>query len=273
MSASDRPDIRLVDGHFWARDPHDELTWMRAHAPVFWDEAGGVWGIARYEDVLAISKDSATFSNAGGIRPDNGPLPYMIDLDDPEHKRRRNLVSKGFTPRRIADREPRIRQVAIELVKRAKAKGTFDFVNDLAAWLPLIAIGDMLGVDPDHYPQLLEWSDTLLRGTGGAPEAIAQAAAAYVAYNGYQRSVLADRRAKAPQDDLVSILAHAEINGDRLDDEAILAESLLLLIGGDETTRHVMTGGMYQLLRHPEQLALLARAPEKIPTAVEEMLR
>jgi cytochrome P450 family 142 subfamily A polypeptide 1 len=266
-------DIRLADGHFWARDPQAELAWLRRNEPVYWDEAGQVWGVARYDDVIAISKDPRTFSNAGGIRPDADPMPHMIDLDDPAHKRRRGLVNKGFTLRRVAAREPRIREIARGLIEHNRAKGEFDFVMDLAAWLPLIVIGDMLGIERDHYAKLLEWSDILLKGTGGGPEALIRATQTYVEYNDYQRRVVADRRAKPPQDDLVSILVHAELDGERLDDETILSESLLILIGGDETTRHVITGGFYQLMRHPEQRRLLAAHPEKIPTAVEEMLR
>jgi len=267
------PDVRLVDGRFWARDPQPELAWMRENAPVYWDDDGRIWGITRYEDVIAVSKDPQTFSSAGGIRPDNDPLPHMIDSDDPVHKRRRGLVNKGFTLRRVAAREERIREIAVGLIEHNRAKGRFDFVMDLAAWLPLVVIGDMLGIERDHYPKLLEWSDVLLRGTGGGPEALLRATEAYVEYNAYQREVIADRRARPLQEDLVSILVHAELDGERLDDDTIVAESLLILIGGDETTRHVITGGMYQLFRHPEQRGLLATNPAKIPTAVEEMLR
>jgi len=271
-STNDR--VRLTDGRFWASDPHEELAWLRANAPVYWDAAGQTWGVAKYDDVLAISRDPQTFSSAGGIRPDNPPLRHMIDLDDPEHKRRRNLVNRGFTRLRVAAREPRLREICIDLIERARRHGPFDFVMDLAAWLPLITIGDMLGVEPDAYPDLLRWSDDLIRGTGAVSvEAIEQAAASYEAYNVYQRRVITDRRTKPPQNDLVSILVHAEIDGERLSDEQILEESLLILIGGDETTRHVITGGMYQLFRHPEQRAALRDDPALIPTAVEEMLR
>jgi cytochrome P450 family 142 subfamily A polypeptide 1 len=265
--------IRLVDGHFWARDPQEELAWMRRHAPVYWDEAGQVWGVSLYEDIVAISKDAQTFSNAGGIRPDADPMPHMIDRDDPDHKRRRGLVNKGFTLRRVAAREARIREIAVGLIEHNRAKGEFDFVMELAAWLPLVVIGDMLGIERDHYPALLEWSDVLLKGTGGGPEALARATQAYLEYTEYQRRVIADRRARPPQEDLASILVHAELDGERLDDDTIISELLLILIGGDETTRHVITGGFYQLMQHPEQRRLLAAHPGKIPTAVEEMLR
>jgi cytochrome P450 family 142 subfamily A polypeptide 1 len=267
------PAVRLTDGRFWASDPQEALRWMREHAPVYRDDAG-VWGIARHEDVLAVSRDPATFSSRGGIRPDAPPMAHMIDLDDPQHKVRRNLVNRGFTRLRVAAREGRIRAISVELIERARRAGTFDFVMDLAAWLPLIVIGDMLGVEQDAYADLLRWSDDLVRGTGPAsPAALEQATRSFLEYQDYQRRVIADRRARGPEPDLVSILVHAEIDGQRLTDDQILEESLLILIGGDETTRHVITGGMHQLFRHPEARAALAADPSRLPTAVEEMLR
>jgi cholest-4-en-3-one 26-monooxygenase len=265
--------IRLTDGAFYGRDPHPHLQWMREHAPVYWDAAGEVWGITRHADVVALSKDPQTWRSAGGIRPDQPPMPYMIDMDDPDHRKRRALVNKGFTPRRVQEREARVREICVELLERARARGRFDFVHDVAAWLPLIVIGDMLGVDPADHPRLLAWSEAMILGTGAtSPERMMAAAQAFDDYVAYQRRVLADRRAQ-PRDDLVSILVHAEVDGERLDDDELLMETLLILIGGDETTRHVLSGGMHQLLLHPEQRAALARDPAGIPTAVEEMLR
>jgi cholest-4-en-3-one 26-monooxygenase len=268
------PSIRLVDGAFYAADPHPHFQWMRAHAPVYWDDAAHVWGIASYDDVLAVSKDPLTFCNGEGMRPDAPSMPYMVNLDDPLHKKRRNLVNRGFTVRRVAEREPRIRQICIDVIERAKARGRFDFVKDLAAWVPLIVIGDMLGVEAVDYEHLLQWSDDMLSSSGvPTPERIERAQNAFLEYHEYQSRVIADRRAKPLQNDLVSILVHADIDGDRLADEDVLMEALLILIGGDETTRHVISGGMYQLLTHPRQLQTLAEQPSKLPIAVEEMLR
>jgi cytochrome P450 family 142 subfamily A polypeptide 1 len=265
--------IRLTDGTFYGADPHPHLRWMRENAPVYWDAAGEVWGIACYEDVLAVSKDPQTWRTSGGIRPDSPAMSYMIDMDDPDHRRRRALVNKGFTPRRVQEREPRIREISIDLLERAKARGRFDFVRDVAAWLPLVVIGDMLGVDPADHARLLAWSEAMVLGTGATTlERMQDAAQAFEEYVAYQRRVLADRRVR-PRDDLVSILVHAEVDGERLSDDELLMETLLLLIGGDETTRHVLSGGMYQLLLHPAQRDALARDFGKIPTAVEEMLR
>jgi len=268
------PAIRLTDGAFYGGEgPHESLRWMRENAPVYWDEAGQVWGITLHEDVFALSKDSQTWRNSGGIRPDNPPMPYMIDMDDPDHRKRRALVSKGFTPRQVTDRERRVREISVDLIERAKVRSRFDFVKDVAAWLPLIVIGDMLGVDPEDYPRLLDWSEAMILGTGAtSEERVLGAAAAFDEYTRYQRRVLEDRR-RNPSEDLVSILVHAEVDGERMSDDELLMETLLILIGGDETTRHVLTGGMYQLLLHPEQRAALAADPARIPTAVEEMLR
>lgn len=268
------PDIRLLDGDWYAADPHPHWRWMRENAPVYWDPAGEVWGLVTYDDVLAASKDPATFSNAQGMRPDAPFIPSMINFDDPEHKKRRNLVNKGFTLKRVQDKEARIREITVELIERCRERGRFDFVMDFAAWLPLITIGDMLGVLPDDYPKLLRWSDDLLKGTGAMTDEIAMnATTAFVEYNEYQARVIEDRRAKSPQEDLVSILVHGEIDGERLDDESILQESLLILIGGDETTRHVITGGMYEMFRHPDQWSRLVADASLMPTAIEEMLR
>ena len=145
--------------------------------------------------------------------------------------------------------------------------------RDVAAWLPLIVIADLLGVDAADHARLLAWSEAMIQGNGATtPERLLQAGAAFDDYIAYQREVIADRRVH-PRDDLVSILVHAEIEATRLSDNDLLMESLLILIGGDETTRHVLSGGMYELLRHPEQLQALVRDPSGIPTAVEEMLR
>ncbi len=268
-------DIRLIAGDFYASDAHRAFDWMRANAPVYWDEAGSTWGVALYEDVMAVSKDPATFSNARGMRADAPvPMPFMISLDDPTHKRRRGLVNKGFTVRRVQERETRIREISRELIMKGRRMGRFDFVMDLAAWLPLIVIGDMLGVVPERYDDLLRWSDDLVRGTGAtSAEVLDRAAVSFAEYTTYQMGVVAERRRTGASDDLVGVLVHAEIEGERLTADEILWESLLILVGGDETTRHVITGGAYELLRQPHLMELLRRDPFRIPLAVEEMLR
>jgi cytochrome P450 family 142 subfamily A polypeptide 1 len=266
-------DIDLTSGEFWGRNPHTELAWLRANSPVHWDERGGVWGITRFDHVKEVEGDPATFSNAQGIRPDTGPTPMLIDLDDPEHRRRRQLVSEGFTPRRVRALEPKVRAVVDRLIDQVCDRGECDFVWDLAAWLPLVMIGDALGVDAQDHPTLMTWSDDLLRGQGQSDEdLVGKMLAAFEGYSAYAARVIEDRRG-CPRDDLMSVLVHAEVDGERLDDGALLFDSLLILIGGDETTRHVISGGAYQLLRDRSQWERLLADRDLVVPAVEEMLR
>lgn len=266
--------INLVSGAFWGRDPHAELRWIRDNAPVYWDPHGEVWGVSTYAAVKYVSRHPDLFCNGQGIRPDNAPLPMMIDMDDPDHKLRRRLVSAGFTPRRVAGQREHLERVCDEIIDRVCERGECDFVADLAAQLPLIVIGDALGFAPEDRQALLAWSDDMLRAlTGGDdPALLTRAAEAFAGFNDYASAVVADRRT-CPRDDLISALTHATVDGRRLDHDSLLQESLLILIGGDETTRHVISGGMWQLFRHPGQREALTRDPSGIPAAVEEMLR
>jgi cytochrome P450 family 142 subfamily A polypeptide 1 len=272
-----RPEIDLLDGRFYADDPHPHFRFMRRHAPVYRSESdlGTVWGIALHADVLAISRDPATYCSRFSSRPDAPAIPSMINLDDPLHQRRRNLVNRGFTPRRVAAHEPRVRARCVELIESALAKGSFDFVREIAAPLPMSVIGDLLGVAAEDHDALLRWSDDLILGSSAsaAPEAREKAIVAFTEYAAYHHKVVAERRARPPQEDLISVLVHAEIDGDRLDDDALLQETLLILVGGDDTTRHVITGGMHALLENPGEWQRLREEPAAIPTAVEEMLR
>jgi cytochrome P450 family 142 subfamily A polypeptide 1 len=274
---ADRLDVDLMDGRFYASpivERHAAYAWMRQHEPVYHDVANGLWGIASYDAVYEAERDPGRFSSAGGIRPDTPALPMMIDMDDPAHNKRRKLVSRGFTPRRVAALEPQIRATCNEILDGVCERGECDFVGDIAAPLPMIVIGDLLGVRPEDRDKLLHWSDTMVSAQGGnaTMDMFLAAAKASEEYKAYAEDVIARRRAE-PTDDLMSALVHAEVDGDRLDDEELNFESLLILVGGDETTRHVISGGVYELLRHPDQLALLRDDPTRIPVAVEEMLR
>ena len=160
------PKDSIASGAFWGRNPHGELAWIRRNDPVYFDEESGVWGISRYEHIKEIESDPVIFSNAGGIRPETGPIPMMIDMDDPEHRMRRKLVARGFTPNRVREQEPAIHTLVHDLVDEVCEAGECDFVWDIAAWVPLIMIGDALGVEPDDRGTLLRWSDDLLRGLG-----------------------------------------------------------------------------------------------------------
>jgi cytochrome P450 family 142 subfamily A polypeptide 1 len=159
-------------------------------------------------------------------------------------------------------------------VDRVAPLGRCDFVRDLAAPLPMAVIGDLLGVEPEDRAMLLHWSEDMLAATSvsAPPEAMDRAMKTFVQYADYARGVIADRRVR-PRDDMMSTLVHAEIDGRRLGDEDLIQEGLLILVGGDETTRHVITGGMEALVRNPDERRKLADDPRLLPLAVEEMLR
>lgn len=257
----ERPEVDLTDGRFFAGNKHAAFDWMRANEPLYRD-VNGIWGITLHEDVLDVSRRPQTFCSRFGFQPDSPVMPMMINMDRPAHLVRRNLVNRGFTPRRIAAMEPSIRRVCTEILDSICERGECDFVRDVAAQLPLVVIGNLLGVAPEDRDDLLRWSDIMTSATGAPdPTMLAQAGQALVEYTAYNRKVVADRRARGPEEDLMSVLVHAEIDGERLDDESILYESLLILIGGDETTRHVITEGALALIEHPAQRRKLLDDP------------
>ena len=181
-----RPDVDLVDGAFYAGDMHAALRWMRRHEPVYHDRTNDLFAVTRHADIMSISKRSDVFGNAKGYRPDAAPVPHMIAMDRPEHMVRRNLVNRGFTPRRVSAYEARVREICTQILDAVAERGECDFVRDIAAPLPLIVIGDLLGVDPRDHERLLRWSDDLMRGLGSKdPEKLGAQVRAGIEYREY----------------------------------------------------------------------------------------
>jgi cytochrome P450 family 142 subfamily A polypeptide 1 len=269
-----KPDIDLTDGTYYAdgRLPA-AYSWMRAHEPIFRDR-NGLAAASTYQAVVDAERAPELFSNAGGIRPGIPALPHMIDMDDPEHLQRRKLVNAGFTRKRVREQEESIARLVDTLIDGVCERGECDFVRDLAAPLPMAVIGDMLGVLPEQRDLLLKWSDDLVCALSSTVEEADWQASidANLAYTEFTLGTIAARR-EAPTDDLTSVLVHAEVDGERLTDDQIVSETLLILIGGDETTRHTLSGGVEQLLRNRAQWDMLQRDPLLVPGAIEEMLR
>jgi cytochrome P450 family 142 subfamily A polypeptide 1 len=277
--AIDLDALNLLDGRWYADDAHAIWDEFRRRAPVHWDPVGQVWGVFKHADVLAIEKDAKTFSSVRAPRPHGDHLPMMISMDDPEHQRRRSLVSRGFTPKRVADHEPMVRELCRQIINRVCERGSCDFVWDIAAPLPLYVIADLLGYEPDMYDDLLRWSEAMMTPRADdmlTPEMIAerlqQTSTTMVEFRDAQLGIIADRR-RHPRDDVMTIFCQAEIDGERLDDESIVQEMLLILIGGDETTRHVLSGGMLELIKHPEQRDALRAGDADLALMAEEMIR
>jgi cytochrome P450 family 142 subfamily A polypeptide 1 len=269
-----KPDVDLTDGNFYADGgARGAYRWMRANQPVFRDRKG-LAAASTYQAVLDAERNPELFSNTGGIRPETPGMPYMIDMDDPAHLLRRKLVNSGFTRKRVMDKVPSIGTLCDTLIDAVCERGECDFVREIAAPLPMAVIGDMLGVLPEDRELLLKWSDDLVTGLSShIDELTAQAVMeAFAAYTAFTMDIIAKRRTE-PTEDLFSILVNAEVEGQKMSDDEIVMETLLILIGGDETTRHTLSGGTEQLLRHRDQWERLVADPELLPGAIEEMLR
>jgi cytochrome P450 family 142 subfamily A polypeptide 1 len=272
--AGTKPDVDLTDGNFYADGgARGAYRWMRANQPVFRDR-NGLAAASTYQAVLDAERNPELFSNTGGIRPETPGMPYMIDMDDPSHLLRRKLVNSGFTRKRVMDKVPSIGTLCDTLIDAVCERGECDFVQEIAAPLPMAVIGDMLGVLPEDRELLLKWSDDLVTGLSShIDELTAQAVMeAFAAYTAFTMDIIAKRRTE-PTEDLFSILVNAEVEGQKMSDDEIVMETLLILIGGDETTRHTLSGGTEQLLRHRDQWERLAADPELLAGAIEEMLR
>lgn len=268
-----KPDVDLTDGNFYAGDSRSVYKWMRENEPIFRDR-NGLAAAATYAAVIEAERNPELFSNAGGIRPDQPGVEMMIEMDDPQHLLRRKLVNAGFTRKRVKDLEGSIENLCDTLIDKVCERGECDFVWDIAAPLPMAVIGDMLGVRPEEREMFLKWSDDLVSflSSTADPEQFQLTMDAFAAYSEYMMGMIAERK-ESPTDDLVSVLVHAEVEGSKLEDHQIVTEVLLLLIGGDETTRHTLSGGTRQLILHPDQHERLRNDLSLLPNAIEEMLR
>jgi cholest-4-en-3-one 26-monooxygenase len=273
-----RPDVDLANGNFYAdrKTSREAYRWMRANQPVFRDR-NGLAAATTYQAIIDAERNPELFSNTGGIRPDTPGMPYMIDMDDPSHLVRRKLVNAGFTRKRVTEKIPSLGRLCDALIDAVCERGECDFVRDIAAPLPMAVIGDMLGVLPEERGMLLKWSDDLVTGLSSHIDPASMEAQAvmnaFAAYTEFTMATIAKRRAE-PTDDLFSILVNSEVEGQRMSDDEIVMETLLILIGGDETTRHTLSGGTEQVVRHRDQWdALRADSDALLPGAIEEMLR
>ena len=266
-------DLSEIHVHGLSAEPLYE--WLREEAPLFRD-AKGLWAVSRYDDVAFVSKRPEIFSSRFGVVPgvdlDMWPDEAMINLDGDEHTCQRGLVSKGFTPGRIAALETKIRAIVGELLDRVAARGECDLVSDVARPLPMRVIGDMLGYPLEKNDEVLDITDIVVQGGNGGNYVTTEVAESFMKFCTFHEQLLAERKEKRG-DDLISLWLDAELDGKRLSEEKLLYEHNLLLVGGSETTRHAISGGTFELLRRPADVAFLRAHPEAIPVAVEEMVR
>jgi cholest-4-en-3-one 26-monooxygenase len=263
--------IDLLDGDLYADDPDPTYAWLRRHAPVYRDETNRLWGISRYQDVVAIEKDPETFCSSEGYRPNIPADDSMIGNDDPRHNERRRLVARRFTPKAVARHENAVRAVVRRLVDDVVGKGRCEVVEELAAPLPALVIARLLGFDDDQWPRVKHWSEATIVAGGGPRYMNDGVAEAFGDYCEHAARLMQTRQA-APADDVMSVWMQAEADG-TLTTEQVLSEGLLLVDGGAETTRTVITGALLALIEHPYQRRRLLDEPALLPVAVEEFIR
>ena len=301
-SSLDLLDLDLLDGAFYVSDPYPTYARLRDEYPLHRDEANDLWAVSRYDDIVAIEKDKATFVNSGqpadgprlspktgrGYRPNIPADRSIIGLDDPHHLLRRNVVSRRFTPRAVGGWEDHVRATVTGLVDEALAvpgpdgRCAVEAVSQLAAPLPAQMIGLLLGFGAEMWPKLQEWSERTI-ALGGGPRyhdeagivaALEFAGACAELYESKKPGVLDG----CPLDDVMSVWIDREAQGPEamgghafgLDE--VISDCLLLLDGGAETTRTVIARTLVELARRPDQWALLREGAD-VETAVEEFIR
>jgi hypothetical protein len=260
-------------------DPYPVYARLRAEAPVYRSAKDGFWALSRHEDVLAAFKAPRTFSNLRGVSIDpsarrGGARAGMsfLAMDPPEHTRFRALVSRGFTPRRVAELEPRIREIAARHLDALAGSGGFDVIADFAGKLPMDVISEMLGVPESDRAQLRVQADLLVHREEGSVDLPAAGVAAFVAIRSYFREHLAGLR-RRPGDDLLSALLGLDEGGFKPGDDDLLSFCNLMIVAGNETTTKLLGNALYWLWRNPAERALVAGERERIPQWIEETLR
>ncbi|MEE2703484.1 MAG: cytochrome P450 [Myxococcota bacterium] len=286
--------------HRWQQDPYAKYRELREHAPVHYSPESDAWSVSRYEDVQYVLKTPELFgSSRPGPREMKGGAPgwlkmmrmalgfsirlrtapwklnrsrMLISENGEVHKLMRNIVNRGFTPRRILAWEKRVRELAAEGIARMREEREFDLVQALAVPLPVTVISEILGVDSAHRDDFKRWSDAVIQGTGSEMGNFdGPVMDAMTDLFSYLRPVVRTRR-REPTDDLISVLVTAQDEA-RLSDLEVLMFVFLLLLAGNETTTNLLGNAVDALLEHPDQLARVIEDPARIPGLIEETLR
>ena len=263
-------------------DPYPYYQRLRDEAPLYRNEELGFWAVSRHRDVLQGFRNSTTLSNREGVSLDpvsRGPhaskTMSFLAMDDPDHLRLRTLVSKGFTPRRIRELEPRVTEIAVQhldvMIEKANS-GVVDYVGEFAGKLPMDVISELMGVPQADRDQVRAWADGVMHREDGVNDVPAAAIEASLNLIVYYQDMVADRRKKLT-DDLTSALLEAEIDGHRLTDEEIIGFMFLMVIAGNETTTKLLANAAFWGHKNPDQLAGVYQDEARIPLWVEETLR
>jgi cytochrome P450 len=256
------------------RNPYPGFDRMRSNSPVFHvPPPFDAWLIFDYEGVKQVLSDHDAFSSRVPAPPH-----WFLFFDPPQHTKLRALITRAFTPRSVANLEPRIRELSRELLDQVIERGEMDLALDYAVPLPMRVIAEMIGIPGSDWARFKRWSDVILRisySRSGGEEA-GQVMREFGAVTAEMGAYLADmigRRGTAPRDDLLTRLVEAEVDGERLAREDILGFVQLLVVGGQETTANLINNAVLCFIENPDQLARLRAAPDLMPAAIEEVLR
>ncbi len=260
-------------------DPYPLYAQLRAEAPVYRNEELDFWALARHADVLAAFKDVKRFSSRFGVSID--PAAYgpharigtsFLAMDPPEHTRMRAIVSRSFTPRRVKEMAPRIREIAIARLEPLVGSGSFDAIAEYAGRLPMDVISEMLGVPEADRTSLRSWADLLVHRKEGMMDVPPEGAEAFGKILSYFGELIADRR-KRPGDDLLSAMLAFNRDEDHLSDQELLAFCNLMIVAGNETTTKLIANALYWLDENPSQRARVSKGEVEMSQWVEETLR
>ncbi len=270
------------------QDPFPTYRRFREESPVFWSEKNKYWIVTRYKDVHEILRDLSyekQLHKWSQVNPLLKLLPpvsnlmksranWMLNQDPPDHTRLRGLVNRAFTPKMVNEMRSHIEDIANHYIDELMDKPEFDLVSNFAFPIPVTVIAEMLGVPKEDREKFKKWSNTLIDTLEPTPniEHLTKANGANSELTEYFR-VIANARRKEPKNDLISALVAAEEEGDRLSEDELLANCILILVAGHETTVNLISSAVRLLLQHPEQLALLKSKPELISGAIGEVLR
>lgn len=267
--------------------PHGEWTWLRRNDPVFWYDRPNVdpfWAITKHADIIAIGKQPELFLNAPRLAiftrdlppPEEGQSRHLLNMDPPDHGRYRRVTSGWFTPRAIRGMDAKVARVTREVLDAAAEKETGDFVRDVSAKITIAVIAEMLGVPRRDWDLLFRWTNEIIAPQdpefqhGATPyETLERSRLELFAYF----HDLAMHRRATPSDDIVSVVANGQVNGEALPPIELLSYYFLLVVAGNETTRNAMTGGMLAFLENPGEWDKLRKDPVRVDGAVEEIVR
>ena len=260
-------------------DPYPYYKRLRDEAPLYHNEELKFWALSRHTDVVQGFRNSTSLSNKHGVSLD--PISRndeahrvmsFLALDDPGHLRLRTLVSKGFTPRRIRELEGRVTEIAVQHLDAALQSTSFDYVDDFAGKLPMDVISELMGVPDEDRARIRALADGVMHRDDGVSDVPAEAIQASGELLVYYADMVRQRR-KQPSDDLTSALVEAEIDGDRLTDQEIMAFLFLMVVAGNETTTKLLANAAYWGFKNPDQLAPVFDDHSLVKPWVEETLR